>query len=82
MIRTGAPRRTPNLLSAALSSIIDSMATRLTESHSVATPVDWKSGDDVVIVPSLKDPEVLKQKFPEGWRELKPYLRPTPQPDR
>ena len=60
--------------------VIDSL--KLTEYHSVATPVDWKSGDDVVIVPSLKDPEVLKQKFPKGWRELKPYLRVTPQPDR
>jgi len=60
--------------------VIDSL--QLTEYHSVATPVDWKSGDDVVIVPSLKDPEVLKQKFPKGWRELKPYLRVTPQPDR
>jgi thioredoxin-dependent peroxiredoxin len=59
--------------------VIDSL--QLTESHSVATPVDWKRGDDVVIVPSLKDPEVLKKKFPKGWRELKPYLRITPQPD-
>jgi thioredoxin-dependent peroxiredoxin len=60
--------------------VIDSL--QLTEYHSVATPVDWKNGEDVVIVPSLKDPEVLKQKFPKGWRELKPYLRVTPQPDR
>ncbi|HVZ86550.1 MAG TPA: peroxiredoxin [Polyangia bacterium] len=60
--------------------VIDSL--QLTEYHSVATPVDWKSGDDVVIVPSLKDPAVLKQKFPKGWREIKPYLRITPQPDR
>ena len=60
--------------------VIDSL--QLTESHSVATPVDWKSGEDVVIVPSLKDPQVLKQRFPKGWRELKPYLRLTPQPDR
>jgi alkyl hydroperoxide reductase subunit AhpC len=59
--------------------VIDSL--QLTEYHSVATPVDWKRGDDVVIVPSLKDPEVLKKKFPKGWRELKPYLRITPQPD-
>ncbi len=59
--------------------VIDSL--QLTEYHSVATPVDWKSGDDVVIVPSLKDPEILKQKFPKGWREIKPYLRITPQPD-
>jgi alkyl hydroperoxide reductase subunit AhpC len=60
--------------------VIDSL--QLTEYHSVATPVDWKNGEDVVIVPSLKDPDVLKQKFPKGWRELKPYLRLTPQPDR
>jgi len=60
--------------------VLDSL--QLTEYHSVATPVDWKSGDDVVIVPSLKDPAVLKQKFPKGWREVKPYLRITPQPDR
>jgi alkyl hydroperoxide reductase subunit AhpC len=60
--------------------VIDSL--QLTEYHSVATPVDWKSGDDVVIVPSLKDPEVLRQKFPKGWREVKPYLRVTPQPNR
>jgi alkyl hydroperoxide reductase subunit AhpC len=60
--------------------VIDSL--QLTEYHSVATPVDWKNGDDVVIVPSLKDPEVLKQRFPKGWREIKPYLRLTPQPNR
>ena len=55
---------------------------QLTDSHSVATPVDWKQGQDVVIVPSLKDPQVLAQKFPKGWKELRPYLRLTPQPDR
>jgi alkyl hydroperoxide reductase subunit AhpC len=60
--------------------VIDSL--QLTEYHSVATPVDWKDGEDVVIVPSLKDPEVLKKKFPKGWKELKPYLRMTPQPNK
>jgi alkyl hydroperoxide reductase subunit AhpC len=60
--------------------VIDSL--QLTDNHSVATPVDWKDGQDVVIVPSLKDPEVLKQKFPKGWREIKPYLRLTQQPNR
>jgi alkyl hydroperoxide reductase subunit AhpC len=60
--------------------VIDSL--QLTDSHSVATPVDWKDGQEVVIVPSLKDPEVLKQKFPKGWKEIKPYLRLTPQPNR
>ena len=44
--------------------MIDSL--QLTDNHSVATPANWKHGDDVVIVPSLQDPEVLKQKFPEG----------------
>lgn len=60
--------------------VIDSL--QLTEYHSVATPVDWKDGEDVVIVPSLKDLEVLKKKFPKGWKELKPYLRMTPQPNK
>lgn len=60
--------------------IIDSL--QLTDNYSVATPADWKQGGDCVIVPSLKDPEVLKQKFPKGWTEVKPYLRITPQPDR
>jgi thioredoxin-dependent peroxiredoxin len=60
--------------------VIDSL--QLTDSHSVATPSDWKDGQDVVIVPSLKDPEIMKQKFPKGWKELKPYLRMTPQPNK
>ena len=60
--------------------VIDSL--QLTEYHSVATPVDWKDGQDVVIVPALKDPAVMKQKFPKGWKELKPYLRITPQPNK
>ena len=60
--------------------VIDSL--QLTEYHSVATPVDWKDGEDVVIVPSLKDPAVMKQKFPKGWKELRPYLRMTPQPNK
>ena len=60
--------------------MIDSL--QLTDSHPVATPVDWKDGDDCVIVPSLNDPEIIKQKFPKGWKELKPYLRMTPQPNK
>jgi alkyl hydroperoxide reductase subunit AhpC len=60
--------------------VLDSL--QLTDSHQVATPADWKDGDDCVIVPSLQDPEVLKQKFPKGWKVLKPYLRMTPQPNR
>jgi alkyl hydroperoxide reductase subunit AhpC len=60
--------------------VIDSL--QLTDSHSVATPVNWKDGEDCVIVPSLQDPEVLKQKFPKGYKVLKPYLRMTPQPNK
>ena len=60
--------------------VIDSL--QLTDNHSVATPANWRDGEDCVIVPSLKDPEVLKQKFPKGWREVKPYLRLTPQPNK
>ncbi len=59
--------------------VIDSL--QLTEYHSVATPGNWKNGDDVVIVPSLQDPEVIKRKFPKGYKMLRPYLRMTPQPD-
>ena len=60
--------------------VIDSL--QLTDNYSVATPADWKDGEDVVIVPSLKDPEVLKEKFPKGYEEIKPYLRMTPQPNK
>jgi len=60
--------------------VIDSL--QLTDNHSVATPGNWKDGEDVVIVPSLTDPKVMKEKFPKGWRELKPYLRMTPQPNK
>ena len=59
--------------------VIDSI--QLTEYNQVATPVNWKNGDDVVIVPALQDPEVIKQKFPKGYKALRPYLRMTPQPD-
>ena len=48
----------------------------------MATPVNWKQGEDVIIAPSVQDPEVLKRKFPKGFRALKPYLRYTPQPGR
>lgn len=60
--------------------VIDSL--QLTDQYTVATPVNWKDGDDVVIAPSLKDPEVLKEKFPKGYEEIKPYLRMTPQPNK
>ena len=60
--------------------VIDSL--QLTDRYSVATPVNWKDGEDVVIVPSLQDPEVIKQKFPKGYKALRPYLRMTPQPNR
>jgi alkyl hydroperoxide reductase subunit AhpC len=60
--------------------VIDSL--QLTDSHSVATPGNWKDGDEVVIVPSLQDAELIKQKFPRGYRAVRPYLRLTPQPNR
>ena len=58
--------------------VIDSL--QLTDSHKVATPADWKQGDDVVIVPSITDPRELAERFPKGFKALKPYLRLTPQP--
>jgi thioredoxin-dependent peroxiredoxin len=60
--------------------VIDSM--QLTDNYKVATPVDWQQGGDCVIVPALQDPEELKRRFPKGWKELRPYLRMTPQPDK
>ncbi|MBV6272218.1 peroxiredoxin [Alcaligenaceae bacterium CGII-47] len=54
---------------------------QLTDSHSVATPANWEPGEDVIIAPSIKDPAVLKEKFPKGYKEIRPYLRTTPQPD-
>lgn len=60
--------------------VIDSL--QLTDNYQVATPADWKEGNDCVIVPSIKDPQELKQKFPKGYREVKPYLRMTPQPNK
>jgi len=52
---------------------------QLTAKHQVATPVNWKQGEDVIIVPSVSD-ERARQKFPGGWRAPKPYLRIVPQP--
>lgn len=58
--------------------VIDSL--QLTAYYSVATPVNWKNGEDVIIVPALSDEEA-KEKFPAGWQTVKPYLRITPQPN-
>ncbi|MGC9528019.1 MAG: peroxiredoxin [Limnospira sp.] len=60
--------------------VIDSL--QLTDNYKVATPADWKDGDDCVIVPTITDPEELKQKFPKGYTEVKSYLRMTPQPNK
>ncbi|QQE90146.1 peroxiredoxin [Azotobacter chroococcum] len=60
--------------------VIDSL--QLTDHYKVATPANWQDGEEVVIVPSLQDPDELKQRFPKGFRAVKPYLRLTPQPNR
>ena len=57
--------------------VLDSM--QLTAKHQVATPVNWKDGEDVIIVPSVTD-EQAKEKYPQGWKTLKPYLRLVRQP--
>jgi alkyl hydroperoxide reductase subunit AhpC len=57
-------------------------ALQLTDNYQVATPANWQDGDDVVIVPSITDPDEIAQKFPKGHRELRPYLRMTPQPNK
>ena len=57
--------------------VLDSM--QLTAKHKVATPVNWKHGDDVIIAPAVSDEEA-KQKYPGGWKTPKPYLRIVPQP--
>ena len=59
--------------------VVDSL--QLTDSHKVATPANWQHGDDVVIVPSLKDEDEIRQRFPKGYTAVKPYLRLTPQPE-
>jgi alkyl hydroperoxide reductase subunit AhpC len=59
--------------------VIDSL--QLTDNYKVATPANWKNGDDCVIVPALSDDDA-KQRFPKGWRALRPYLRLTPQPNK
>jgi thioredoxin-dependent peroxiredoxin len=57
---------------------LDSM--QLTAKHKVATPVNWKSGEDCIIVPAVSDEEA-KTRFPGGWKTVKPYLRVVPQPE-
>ena len=57
--------------------LVDSI--QLTAAHKVATPVNWKNGEDVIIVPAVSDEEA-KTRFPNGWTTLKPYLRVVPQP--
>ncbi|NJK63313.1 MAG: peroxiredoxin [Synechococcaceae cyanobacterium SM2_3_1] len=59
--------------------VLDSL--QLTDNFGVATPVNWKDGEDVVVVPSISTEEA-KQKFPKGVTEVKPYLRMTPQPNK
>lgn len=59
--------------------VIDSL--QLTANYSVATPANWKDGDDVVIAPAIKEEEIAA-KFPKGYTKIKPYLRLTPQPNK
>jgi thioredoxin-dependent peroxiredoxin len=59
--------------------VIDSI--QLTANYQVATPVNWKDGEDVIITGAVSDEEA-KTKFPKGWKALKPYLRVTPQPNK
>jgi alkyl hydroperoxide reductase subunit AhpC len=59
--------------------VIDSL--QLTADHKVSTPVNWKQGEDVIIIPAVSDDEA-RVRFPNGWKALKPYLRIVPQPGR
>src|SRR4029077_18988744 len=59
--------------------LIDSL--QLSATYQVSTPADWKQGEDVIIMPAVTD-EQAKEKFPKGFRTLKPYLRYTPQPNK
>src|SRR5690606_30918382 len=59
--------------------VIESL--QLTDQYSVATPADWKDGEDVIVVPAIKT-EDIPDKFPKGFKEIKPYLRVTPQPNK
>jgi len=59
--------------------VIDSL--QLTAGHKVATPANWKDGEDCIVVPALSDADAMKL-FPKGFRKIKPYLRYTPQPNK
>ena len=59
--------------------VLDSI--QLTAQHKVATPVNWRNGEDVIIVPAVSD-EAAREKFPDGWKAPKPYLRIVPQPEQ
>lgn len=59
--------------------VVDSL--QLTANYSVATPADWKAGEDVIVVPAVSTEDAIK-KFPKGVKEVKPYLRYTPQPNK
>jgi alkyl hydroperoxide reductase subunit AhpC len=60
--------------------VIDAL--QLTDGYTVATPGNWKDGDDVIIPLTVQDPEVIKQKYPKGYKSPRPYLRVTPQPNK
>ena len=60
--------------------VIDAL--QLTDAYTVATPGNWRDGDDVIIPLSVKDEDVLKQKYPKGYTAVRPYLRLTPQPNK
>jgi len=60
--------------------VIDAL--QLTDAYTVATPGNWHDGDDVIIPLSIKDEEVIKQKYPKGYSAARPYLRMTPQPNK
>ncbi|MFM9437976.1 thioredoxin-dependent peroxiredoxin [Janthinobacterium sp. CG_23.3] len=60
--------------------VIDAL--QLSDAHTVATPGNWRDGDDVIIPLSVQDPEVIKQKYPKGYVAERPYLRLTPQPNK
>ena len=60
--------------------VIDAL--QLADKYKVATPVNWKDGQDVIIPPAIQDAEVLKRDYPKGFKIIKPYLRTTPQPNK